>query len=390
MFPDVASFPVNLQHRRDSSFYLCGEVCQFLSLPCSRVYTPDTVPLANAWFLLLRFQTSEATFLDGEEYLIRMRLSHKVSSASKAKAEGMHFGKKSERPAILVTTETVKSDFVKDSQQYIQYLINEVLRQTGLTTNIVKGMAAFDPLILFKRPMEIALRHFDILYSTFSLRSWVSSANESLCRDQYMQLLDHLRTTYDPDFDISSVSADLIEFLSELEFLRNRSCLSYLFKLCCLCATTVSPTYPDVTFGTISTAGRHNRLTDVILPSQSYVANVRDAVAFCSNNGNLTKFIDFSSSFGRSAFASDYDPWTYVDNFGRSKIYKSLLASYRTALSTPQKTLVRSAPEDQSSVADTSAVKAPSRTKRRKMERRASRASSSSTAGAIEPGSSKD
>ena len=124
----------------------------------------------------------------------------------------MHFGKKSERPAILVTTESVKSDFVKDSQQYIQYLINEVLRQTGLTTNLVKGMAAFDPLILFKRPMEIALRHFDILYSTFSLRSWVSSANESLCRDQYMQLLDHLRTTYDPDFDISSVSADLIEF----------------------------------------------------------------------------------------------------------------------------------------------------------------------------------
>ena len=363
MFPDVASFPVNLQHRRDSSFYLCGEVCQFLSSLCSRVYTPDTVPLANAWFLLLRFQTSEATFLDGEEYLIRLRLS---------------------------TTETVKSDFIKDSQQYIQYLINEILRQTGLTTNIVKGMAAFDPLILFKRPMEIALRHFDILYSTFSLRSWVSSANESLCRDQYMLLLDHLRTAYDPDFDISSVSADLVEFLSELEFLRSRSCLFYLFKLCCLCATTVSPTYPDVTFGTISTAGRRNRLTDVILPSQSYVANVRDAVAFCSDNGNLTKFIDFSSSFGRSAFASDYDPWTYVDNFGRSKFYKSLLASYRTALSTPQKTLVRSAPEDQSSVADSSAVKAPSSTKRRKMERRASRASSSSTVGAIEPGSSKD
>ena len=216
----------------------------------------------------------------------------------------MHFGKKSERLAILATTETVKSDFNKDSQQYIQYLVIEVLGQTELTTNIVKGMAAFDPFILFKRPMDVALRHFDILYSTFSLRSWVSNANESLCRDQYMQLLDHLRTVFDPSFDISSVSADLIDFLSELEFLRNRSCLFYLFK----CATSVSPTYPDVTFGTISTA-RHNRLTDVILPSQSYVANVRDAVAFCSDNGNLAKFIDFSSSFGRSAFAPDYDPW---------------------------------------------------------------------------------
>ena len=302
----------------------------------------------------------------------------------------MHFGKKSERPAILATTETVKSDFVKDSQQYVQYLINEVLRQTGLTTNIVKGMATFDPFILFKRPMDVALRHFDILYSTFSLRSWVSSTNESLCRDQYMQLLDHLRTAYSPDFEITSVSCDLIEFLSELEFLRDRSCLFYLFKLCCLCATTVSPTHPDVTFGTVSTAGRHSRLTDVILPVQSYMSNVRDAVASCSDDRNLARFIDFSSSLGRSAFAPDYDPWSYVDTFGRSKIYKSLLASYRVTLSSPQKALVRIAPDDVLSVADTSAVKAPSSTKRRKMERRASRSSSSSAVGADEPGSSKN
>ena len=381
---------MNLQHRRDASFYLCGEVCQFISLFCSRIYTPDTAPLANAWFLLLRFQTSEATFLAGEEYLVRLKLTNKVSSASKAKAEGMHFDKKSERPAILATTETVKADFIKDSQQYVQYLINEVLRQTALTTNIVKGMATFDPFFMFKRPMDVALRHFDILYSTFPLRSWVLSTNESLCRDQYMQLLDHLRTAFGPSFDITSVAGDLIEFLSELEFLRDRSCLFYLFKLCCLCATSVSPTYPDVTFGTVSTARRQSRLTDVILPGQSYMANVRDSVAFCSDGSNLAKFIDLSSSFGRSAFAPDYDPWTYVDIFGRSKIYKSLLASYRVALSTPLKAPVRVAPGDTSSVADTSAAKAPSSTKRRKMERRASRSSSASVIGVTEPSSSKD
>ena len=138
-------------------------------------------------------------------------------------------------------------------------LSTKSLRQTGLTTKIVKGMATFDLFILFKRPMNVALRHFDNLYSTFSLRSWIPSANESLCRDQYMQLLDHLRTAYGPSFDITSVSADLIDFLSELEFLRDRSCLFYLFKLCCLCATSVSPTYSDVTLGTVSTAGRHSR-----------------------------------------------------------------------------------------------------------------------------------
>ena len=120
------------------------------------------------------------------------------------------------------------------------------------------------------------------------------------------------------------------------------------------------------------------------------MVNVRDSVASCSDDGNLSKFISLASSFGRSAFESDYDPWTHVDNFGRSKKYKSLLASHRVALSTPQKAPVRVVPEESSSVADTSAVKAPSANKRRKMERRASRSTSSSAVGATEPSSSKN
>ena len=135
----VTSFSVSLQYRRDSSFYLCGEVSQFLSLLCSRIYTPDTAPLANAWFLLLRFQTSEGTFLPGDEYLIRLKMASKVSAASKARAEGLHFGKKTERSAILATAETVKADFVKDSQQYMQFLIKGILQRTGLSTDLVKG-----------------------------------------------------------------------------------------------------------------------------------------------------------------------------------------------------------------------------------------------------------
>ena len=224
-----------------------------MSLLCSRVYTTDTVPLENAWFLLLRFQTSEGTFLPEDEYLVRLKLSNRVGTASRARAEGIHFGKKSERPAIQATAVTVTTAFVKDSQQYVQFLINEILKRVGLTSNIVKGLAAFDPFIRFKRPMDVALKHFEMLYNTFALRSWVPSANESLCRDQYTQLLDHLRTCYGPNFDLTSTSSDLIEFLVGLEFLHDRAHLFHLFELCCLCATSVSPALPDVRFGTVTT-----------------------------------------------------------------------------------------------------------------------------------------
>ena len=233
----------------------------------------------------------------------------------------------------MATTETIKADFVKNSQHYVLFLINVILQQTGLSTTL----AVFDPFIILKRIMDVALRHFDVLYSTFVHRSWVDGSNEVLSRDQYIQMLDHLRIAYGPDSEIISVATDLIEFLMGLEFLHERSHLLYLFKLSCLCKTATSPSYPNVTFGGVTTARGQSRLTDVILPSQSYMANVNGSVTFCSDDSNLAKFSLLSASFGRSVFSPDYDPWQYTDSFGRSKIYKLLLSSYRVAVSTSKR-----------------------------------------------------
>ena len=362
---------------------------QFLNQLYSRVYTPDIVPLATAWFLLLRFQTSEGTFLAGEEYLIRFKLTNKVQAACKTKAEGLHFGKKSERAAIQATTETVKNDFIRDSQQYIQFLINGILQRTGLRTNLIKGLAAFDPSIMLKRPMDVALRHFDMLYSSFAVRSWVDNSNELLCQDQYIQMLDHLRAAYRANFEVTSVASDLIEFMMSLEFLHERSHLLYLFRLCCLCTTATSPNHPDFSFGSITTTGGQSRFTDLIMLCQSSMSNVTGSVAHCSSDSNLVEFSLLSASFGRSAFSSEYDPWKYTDTFGRSKIYNSLLASYQVAISAPQRSLFHLDPVDTSTVADQSAVKMPSSSKRRKMSRGESQSATSSVVGSPSKSSSK-
>ena len=284
MFTDVSSFEVNLQYRRDASFFLCGKTSRFLYKLCSRCYTPDTAPLENAWFLLLKFHTRKATFMAGDEFLLRLKLTNRVTTASKARADGLHFGKKSEQAAIQKTATTVKTGFIDDAFHCIQSLVNSVLRQTGFSSDIIKRLAAFDPFIMLKRPTEVALRHFDLLYSTFCLRSWVTKANESACRDQYTELLDHLRICDGPDYDLSNSSSDLIDFLLSLEFLQSRDHLLYLFKLCCLCATTPSPDYPDVIAGKILTVGRHSRFTEIIFSCKSYMASVSGFLTLCSDD----------------------------------------------------------------------------------------------------------
>ena len=149
---DVTSFVVNLQGRQDATFFLCGKVCRFISKLCSRCYMPDTIPVENAWFLLLGFTVSEGKFLTEEDFLIRLRLVNKVATANKQSAEIVHLHKKSEKDAIDKTAEEAISGFAKGGLLFIQYLLKEVLNQTGLRSEIVKGLAAFDPFILFKRP----------------------------------------------------------------------------------------------------------------------------------------------------------------------------------------------------------------------------------------------
>ena len=115
---------------------------------------------------------------------------------------------------------------------------------------------------MFRRPTEVALRHFDMLYNTFLQRSWVTAANESICRDEYVGLLDYLYVNYAPDFDVTQHFKDLIDFRMSLEYLQSHSHLSHLFRLCCLCATSSSPDYPVFTMGSLSTSGFQSRSSD--------------------------------------------------------------------------------------------------------------------------------
>ena len=166
---------------------------------------------------------------------------------------------------------------------------------------------------MLKRPTKVALRRFDVLYSFFLLRSWVTAANESNCHGEYVGLVDYLHVNYAPDFDITQHFRDLIDFLMSLKYMQSHNYLMHLFKLCCLCATYSSPDYTIVAMGSLSTSGFLSRSTDVVLPSESYLSGVSGPFTHCVTDCSLN---DFSLlSFGQSDFSPAYVPWTYVDVF---------------------------------------------------------------------------
>ena len=387
-FLDNTSFIINAQHRRDASFFLCGEASKFIYQLCFRCFTSDSVPLPSAWFLLLGLQVGDGTLMAAGEFLVRLNMANKVASACKRKAEGVHSGKRSDRALVQKTAETIKAEFVQDAMAYLKHLLSEVLRQAGLSSNIIKGLAAFDPHIMVKRPTVVALRHFDILFSSFQRRSWISASVEATCRDQYVELIDYLRAKYSGGLEVTEEVKDLIDFLKNLDLLQTREHLLHLFTLCCLCATTVGPELPVVKEGRVDTFGQRGCFIDVVLPIQSYLIGVPGSVARCTSESNLANFSLLSASFGQSAFSPNYDTWETVDAFGRMKIYKSLLSSYRSAISEPSVGSAQVEASDTSSVLDDAALKKPSSSKRKRTEKRAARSRSSSVLNKSVSGSS--
>ena len=132
------------------------------------------------------------------------------------------------------------------------------------------------------------------------------------------------------------------------------------------------------------------RFTDVAPRSQSYMVGVPDSVAHCSSDDSLAKFSLLCVDFGRAAFANDYDPWTFVESFGRSRIYKSLLSSYKAASVAPSAS-VRTVEETASSSALSKqpALHIPSSLKRKRSGSVGTKSTSSSVKSVSRQGSPK-
>ena len=111
--------------------------------------------------------------MEADEFLVRQKLTSRVNTASKQKAKGSHSGTCASQSTIQKTADTVKTDFVTSVLHYIGYLLGITLGQSDLNSDIVNGLVAFDPFILFKRPTEVNLRLFEVLFTIFLLRSWV-------------------------------------------------------------------------------------------------------------------------------------------------------------------------------------------------------------------------
>ena len=106
-----------------------------------------------------------------------------------------------------------------------------------------------------------------------------------------------------------------------------RKHLFYVFQLSCLCLTSQLPELPTIKFPGVDCSDPRSRLFDVIMPAQSYLANVANSVAVCTTEASLGTFKDLEARFSSGNVPGD--PWSHVDSFGKSNFHKILVTVYK-------------------------------------------------------------
>ena len=321
---DVNSFTISLSGRRDRSFYYYREVSQFLMALGRRCVNPKNLPPDSDLTKILDLSIADAKALNITEFLERLKFGSKFNHACKVRADRAKHDKKYEGVSVKEVVPAMKEEFARSARSYLVYLFRETQGLKGLTSDIIKGLGAFDLSTLLIDPPEFGTSCLRQLFVSFRLRGYYEITEETLCYEEYATFMDSLRQRYSGMSQPTLFIPDTVDFLMKQESLQTRPLLYKVFRLSCLCLDVPFTQLPAVKFWNINSDDPTSQLTDLIRPVQSYFANVSKSVEIMTSEESISKFLALEPTFRSTAVSDIYCPWLSVNFFDRAEVLKNL------------------------------------------------------------------
>ena len=279
------------------------------------------------WRALEDLQGQNWRQLSNRDFLSCLKLKEDPDAACLARVEKIHSEKQMTPAETDAAVEATRDDFATKARGYFIHLLKVFLSNISLIAVIVRGLCSFDPVTLLSLPIDQATYCFSALFRSFSLRGWLENSPESDARDEYVDFLECFRNTNSGAKDTPEVFTDMVSFLMGMPELKMRKHLFYIFQLSCLCLPSKLPELAAVKVPGVDCSDPRCRLFDVIMPAQSYLANVANSVAVCTTEASVGTFKDLEALFS-SGNVPGY-PWSHVDSFGKSNFHKVLVTVYK-------------------------------------------------------------
>ena len=161
---------------RDQSFFLCGQMCDFLHRLLRRVVSRDCLPSEWDWDALRSFDFSVGGLLGIPEFMRKTEFPSKVLKVAKSKIDVERERGKKVRSDTVAKTVMGESfnPFIDQGRQYIKYVARELVKHPTFKSDLVIGLACFDFGVLFKLLKTAAVDCFQHLFQSFNPRGWVA------------------------------------------------------------------------------------------------------------------------------------------------------------------------------------------------------------------------
>ena len=122
-----------------------------------------------------------------------------------------------------------------------------------------------------------------------------------------MEFVDHFQHTHSALKGSTDGFTDMVDLLISMPELQDRPHLCRLFRLSCLCLSEETALLPAIKFQDVDAQSPRCRLTDVLLPAQSYLTMVLNGIAHSTSEASVDQFKEREQQFSSGNISSD--PW---------------------------------------------------------------------------------
>ena len=156
----------------------------YLRKLAKRVMMPSTLPAEDVIPSILHLDINVAPALSVTVFLNRIKLGGKLDHACKLKAKVEMHEKQGEKFTLVELTNKARDEYGRLARSYVTHLFKETRSHFHFTTIIAQELRSFDLEILLKSPLTLATKCFNKLFTSFRLRGYFSSTEESQAQEE--------------------------------------------------------------------------------------------------------------------------------------------------------------------------------------------------------------
>ena len=299
----------------DEGFYVYGQIARFIHSTSSRCLVADSVPELSDWESLLKLDVTKCTKVSPGEFGV-----------------GSDF-----RKELLELRAGQSTDLLLQARDFYFELVSHFITSTRHVAVFSKGLAAFDPNLLFREDSELASECFLVLYSMFQQRGWVLAKDKSNSVAEYNCFVRDLQRSHVTSSGLPLPIVDAVNFFASLPCLVNKPLVNRIFRLSCLCLPLKSHDPPTPSLGLDAPDLSSEAAKSLIRPLYSFLRQAETTFAFDYSTESLSECEGILPQ-GPSLYSNpDYSPWDHVEFQPQEEIYDRLLSLYQTVRSSSSK-----------------------------------------------------